>query len=174
MYKNTKQKFYQIPFGKLLNLLDSKSSMYGIKVEWIDERYTSKTSSISADMYEIQKFKSEIENKDIKLTPNELKGVRGVKQKKLTAEQRNELTAEQLYKISTSIGRGGFRDNKFGVVLNSDMNGACNHIKVYLKEKGNNMIQNLMQQNPKFLAKFCNPTKIKSNNKFDKFLLSNS
>ena len=54
MNKKTKQKFYQIPFGSLLNLIEEKVNNYGINITWINEAYTSKTSSISSDVVEVQ------------------------------------------------------------------------------------------------------------------------
>ncbi len=50
--KTTSQKFYQIPFGKLIKHLEEKCKRYGIVIEPIDEAYTSKTSPL-VDMQEI-------------------------------------------------------------------------------------------------------------------------
>ena len=97
------QKFFQIPFGRLLNMIEEKASQYAIKVVSVDEAYTSKSSCINDNVKDVQ---------DKKVLPNELSGVRGKKGSKLT--------------------RGLFRDNKFkkAKVFNSDVNGAANHIKV--------------------------------------------
>ena len=105
MNKKTKQKFYQIPFGKLLNFIIQKSSSFNIDVIDIDEAYTSKTSCLSADVNHIQKQKKE--NPKLKFTSKDLKGSRGVKSR-----------------------RGLFLDNVLDVIYNSDLNGAANHIKV--------------------------------------------
>lgn len=158
MIKKTKQKFYQIPFGKLLNVIEQKSINYGIEVEWIDEAYTSKTSSISGDVNKVQgkgKVKREKTSKNLPITenelitPNDLKGNRGVKK---------------------GLGRGIYRDTEIKKIVNADINGACNHIKVYLGSKSKNMINTLKQQE-KYLWKWCNPVKIKSNHEFDKVLI---
>jgi IS605 OrfB family transposase len=123
MIKKTKQKFYQIPFGKLLTLIENKSSQYGIEVKWIDEAYTSKTSSISADVNVIQRKGKELREKESKnlpieeiekVTSNDLKGNRGVKK---------------------GLGRGMYKDTVINKIMNADLNGACNHIKVYLENR---------------------------------------
>ncbi len=106
------QKFYQIPFGKLLNMIEEKSGKYAINVVSIDEAYTSKSSCISDNVKEVQ---------DEKILPNELNGVRGKKGSKLT--------------------RGLFRDNKLEKAFNSDINGAANHIKVGYPEVSFNYLK---------------------------------
>jgi IS605 OrfB family transposase len=157
MIKKVKQKFYQIPFGKLLNLIENKSINYGIEIKWIDEAYTSKTSSISADVSLVQKKGKELrekENKNLpieeneKVTSNDLKGNRGVKK---------------------GLGRGMYKDTMIKKIMNADLNGACNHIKVYLGTRSKDMINKLKQQ-LNYLWKWCNPVKIKSNHEFDKIL----
>ena len=157
MIKKTKQKFYQIPFGRLLNLIEEKSSQYGIEVKWIDEAYTSKTSSISADVNNVQRKGKELREKESKnlpineiekVTSNDLKGNRGVKK---------------------GLGRGMYKDTVIGKIMNADLNGACNHIKVYLGNRSKDMIMRLKQQSH-YLWKWCNPVKIKSNHEFDKIL----
>jgi IS605 OrfB family transposase len=52
--KAVKQNFIQIPFVKLLKLIEYKAQEYGINVHIIDERYTSKASCISDDVRSIQ------------------------------------------------------------------------------------------------------------------------
>lgn len=157
MIKKTKQKFYQIPFGKLLTLIENKSINYGIEIKWIDEAYTSKTSSISADVNVIQKKGKDLREKESKnlpineiekITSNDLKGNRGVKK---------------------GLGRGMYKDTVIDKIMNADINGACNHIKVYLENRSINMINRLKQQS-NYLWKWCNPVKIKSNHEFDKIL----
>ena len=157
MIKKTKQKFYQIPFGKLLTLIENKSSQYGIEVKWIDEAYTSKTSSISADVNNVQRKGKELREKESKnlpineiekVTSNDLKGNRGVKK---------------------GLGRGMYKDTIIDKIMNADINGACNHIKIYLGNRSKDMINKLKQQSH-YLWKWCNPVKIKSNHEFDKIL----
>jgi len=52
--KSTKQNFIQIPSMKLLKYIEYKAQEYGIKVSYIDEKYTSKASCISDDVKSIQ------------------------------------------------------------------------------------------------------------------------
>jgi len=52
--KAVKQNFIQIPFVKLLKYIEYKAQEYGIKVSYIDEKYTSKASCISDDIKGIQ------------------------------------------------------------------------------------------------------------------------
>lgn len=59
MNKKTKQKFYQIPFGRLLNKIQQIGREEGIDVDFKDEAYTSKSSCLSVNVAEIQKIKKE-------------------------------------------------------------------------------------------------------------------
>ena len=106
MQKKDKQKFYQIPFGKLLNLIEAKSSKFNINVKDIDEAYTSKTSCLTRDVNKNQ----EKRHNGLQVVPTDLNGSRGTKGSKL--------------------GRGIFKDKELNVIFNSDLNGAANHIKV--------------------------------------------
>ena len=106
------QKFFQIPFGRLLNMIEEKSTKYAIKVVSIDEAYTSKSSCINDNVKVVQ---------DKKVLPNELSGVRGKKGSKLT--------------------RGMYKDKKLNKVFNSDVNGAANHIKVGYPEVSFNYLK---------------------------------
>lgn len=110
MRKKTKQKFYQIPFGKLLNLIKTKGSSFGITVIDKDEAYTSKTSCLTRDVNDNQARKA----LKIAVTPNDLNGNRGAKGKKL--------------------GRGMYKDRELNKIFNSDLNGSANHIKVGFPE----------------------------------------
>lgn len=143
-YKKTKQKFYQIPFGRLLNLLEEKAIKYGIRITDIDESYTSKTSSLTADVNKVKKMALDKEP----ITPAELNGVRGVKRGRIT--------------------RGLFRDNILNTVINADINAAINHIKVAFPDVicANRLLKNRIKIN--------NPKKIKSANEFSLFLKGNS
>lgn len=139
--KKTQQKFYQIPFGKFLNFLINKSHKFNIHIELIDEAYTSKTSFLTANVNNVVQLRKN----NLPITSNELNGVRGVKGKK--------------------IGRGMFRDSVIKKVINSDLNGAANHIKIgfpnlEIPDYGNH------------LNKVCNPKKLKSSNEFSILLNS--
>lgn len=140
--KKDKQKFYQIPFGNLLNLIERKSIDFNISITNINEAYTSKTSSLSSNVNYIQE-----QSKLIKITSNELNGVRGVK--------------------NGNIGRGIFKDTSINKIINSNLNGVANHIKLGFKDIDLSIFKN-------HLWKVCNPKMIKSSNEFDKFILSNS
>ena len=143
-HKKTKQKFYQIPFGRLLNLLEEKALKYGIGVVNIDESYTSKTSSLTADVNKVKQMALKKEP----ITPAELNGVRGVKRGKIT--------------------RGLFRDNVLNTVINADVNAAVNHIKVAFPEAvcAKMLLENRLKLN--------NPKKLKSANEFSFFVKGNS
>ena len=142
MRKVTKQKFYQIPFGKLLNLIENKSINFGINVIDKNEAYTSKTSCLSSNVCYIQE-----QSKVREIASNELNGVRGAKKGK--------------------IGRGIFKDTSINKIINSDLNGAANHIKVGFPDTDLSMFRN-------HLWKVCNPKMIKSSNEFDLYIKSNS
>ena len=151
MVKKTKQKFYQIPFGRLLNLIKSKLTEKEINIVEINEAYTSKTSSLTGDIVKVQaksKGKKEI-------LPNDLNGSRGSKIKG---------------NLNNPLGRGLFKDMVINKIINADINAAVNHIKVGINQLTiNNMGYSNIKIN-KELSKYCNPIKIKSNHEFDKLL----
>ena len=111
MNKQTKQKFCQLSFGRLINLIQSKAENANILVDLIDEAYTSKTSSLSADVNAIvKKAKKDRES----LKPTDFSGSRGCKQKG---------------NLKNPLGRGFFKDNVLNKVVNADLNAAANHVK---------------------------------------------
>ncbi len=69
--KSVKQSFIQIPFIKLLKMIKYKCEIQGITVNYVDEAYTSKTSSISSDIKKIQEL-----SKDKKLSTDDFNGNR--------------------------------------------------------------------------------------------------
>jgi len=101
--KAGKQTFYQIPFGELLNRIEEKCKVVGIKVHDIDEAYTSKTSCITGNVNANQANRER--NKPILTT--DLNGSR--------------------------VKRGLFKDTTINKVFNSDVSAAVNHIKVTFK-----------------------------------------
>lgn len=141
LQNKTQQKFYQIPFGRLLNLLQDKLTDNKILIKKINEAYTSKTSSLSADVVKVQEKSCQNQ----KLQPTDFNGSRGYKK------------SGQKY---NPLGRGLFKDVVLNKTINADLNAAANHIKI-----GFNQIQIIND-----LKKFCNPKKIKSNHEFDMFL----
>lgn len=140
--KKDKQKFYQIPFGRFLNLIENKSNAFGVKVVDKDEAYTSKTSCLTRDVNVNQANKK----LGIAVTLADLNGNRGVKGK--------------------ALGRGMYKDLTLNKIINSDLNGAANHIKVGFPETDLSVYRNQ-------LWKVCNPKKLKSSNDFDNYI-SNS
>ena len=58
MSKNMKIHFLQIPIIKLINNICLKAPIYNIKIVEIDESYTSKTSCLSKDIFEIKSLAS--------------------------------------------------------------------------------------------------------------------
>ena len=111
MVKKTKQKFYQIPFGRLLNLIESKLTEKEINIVEVNEAYTSKTSSLTGDVVKVQ-LKNK--NKEI-IIPNDFNGSRGSKIKE---------------NLNNHLGRGLFKDMVINKIINADINEAVNHIKV--------------------------------------------
>ena len=153
MVKKTKQKFYQIPFGRLLNLIKSKLTEKEINIVEINEAYTSKTSSLTGDIVKVQaksKGKKEI-------LPNDLNGSRGSKIKG---------------NLNNPLGRGLFKDMVINKIINADINAAVNHIKVGINKLTINNIGYSNIKINKELSKYCNPIKIKSNHEFDKLIKS--
>ena len=146
MIKKTKQKFYQIPFGRLLNLIEEKLTAKEIDVVEINEAYTSKTSSLTGNVVEVQ-IKSK--GKEV-ILPNDLNGSRG-----------NRVKGN----LNNPLGRGLFKDIVINKVINADINAAVNHIKVGINKLGYNNIGINRD-----LSKYCNPIKIKSNHEFDKLM----
>lgn len=102
--KKDQQKFYQIPIGKFLNLLESKCKEVGIIVENINEAYTSKTSVLSQNINDV-----------LQDTSMDKKGYRGVKHK---------------YNQYSKKDRGLFKDKVFNIIYHSDIGAAGNHIKI--------------------------------------------
>jgi putative transposase len=139
MNKKTKQKFYQIPFGQLLNMIIEKSPMHNIFVHDKNEAYTSKTSCLTAEVNTNQK-KKELKEP---ILPNDLNGNRGSKGRKLS--------------------RGLFKDKVLNVIINSDLNGAANHIRLAFGKVRITQLKN-------YLWKLQQPKKIKSAFEFNYFL----
>lgn len=99
---STRQQFYHLPFGRLLNHIARKCALKNINVHDIDEAYTSKVSCLSANISAIQQMRRQQRN-----TP-------------LSATDCN----------GRRVQRGLFRDDEFGLRYHADMNGAVNHIKM--------------------------------------------
>ncbi len=153
MVKKTKQKFYQIPFGRLLNLIESKLTEKEINIVEINEAYTSKTSSLTGDVVKVQ-LKNK--NKEI-IIPNDFNGSRGSKIRG---------------NLNNPLGRGLFKDMVINKIINADINAAVNHIKVGIDKLTINNIGYSNIEINKELSKYCNPIKIKSNHEFDKLIKS--
>jgi IS605 OrfB family transposase len=100
----TKQNFVQIPFGKLLDYIQYKAQELGVKVIEIDEAYTSKTSCINADVFDVQE--------------------KSKKEEPILADDLN----------ASRVKRGLLRDKISNLIFNADINGAVNHIKVATKQ----------------------------------------
>ena len=153
MVKKTKQKFYQIPFGRLLNLIESKLTEKEINIVEVNEAYTSKTSSLTGDVVKVQ-LKNK--NKEI-IIPNDFNGSRGSKIRG---------------NLNNPLGRGLFKDMVINKIINADINAAVNHIKVGIDKLTINNIGYSNIEINRDLFKYCNPIKIKSNHEFDKLIKS--
>ena len=132
--KATKQNFIQIPFIKLLSCIEEKAQENEIKTIKVNESYTSKTSCISADVFDVQEYS------------NALK----------TEREESACTFKPKYTKYNGkrTRRGLFKDIIINKIFNADLNGAVNHIKLALKKSFNYLEKNLW--------KLCNPIKIKS------------
>ena len=118
--KNSKQTFYQIPFGNFLNILQAKCLRASIVVEVVDEAWTSKTSVLSDDVQQSQSRSSTGKT-----------GYRGVM-------------------INKQHHRGLYFDKVFKVIYNSDVGAAANHIKVFAQLAVQNLSKYLFKIcNPK-------------------------
>jgi IS605 OrfB family transposase len=71
--KVTNQNFVSIPFRRLINILKYKLEELDIKVEEKEEAYTSKASSISDDILEIQRMYAEAGEKKIECSGKRVK-----------------------------------------------------------------------------------------------------
>jgi putative transposase len=101
LHSSTKQAFYHLPLGKLLNHIERKLKLVGIRVHSINEAYTSKVSCISGD-------------------------VRGAKA--LRTSLGRSLSTKDCQ--GSRVKRGRYRDHKTTLQINADCNAAVNHIKL--------------------------------------------
>jgi IS605 OrfB family transposase len=145
--KSTKQQFYQIPFGKLLKLIEEKCNEVGIRVHVIDEAYTSK-ESVFSDVVGAQK-------QGFANVSNGKRAKRGLYTNNIT--QKKTFKNKNLYK--KNMKKMGYFE------WNCDMSASANHIKVGTDNRTN------YDWLIKHKHKICNPVKIKSNYEFCKILL---
>lgn len=149
LHKKTKQSFIQIPFGRLLKKLKYKSKEYGIKIIVIDEAYTSKSNSLTDDVYKVHSILDKI--KRLKSSQSE--------DNKTHQEVKNLTNAyKKLLKVFNFQGkrvkRGLYHDELNNKIYNSDLNGAYNILKLspdYRPTKKNINYE-----------KLCNPIKVKN------------
>ena len=147
MQSKTKQKFYQLSFGRLLNLIEYKAKAAKIDVKTINEAYTSKTSSLSADVNAVVKKVNESGKES--LVPTDFNGSRGTKKKG---------------KLNNPLGRGLFKDKVLEKVVNADLNAAANHVKVGYPNISINCD----------LWKYCNPIKTRTSHELTEVIKSKS
>ncbi len=129
--KSVKQNFIQIPFIQLLNYIEEKAKDVNIEVIRVDESYTSKISCISSDVCDVQEYSNALKSKQEESTCTTKPSYNGKRTK-----------------------RGLFKDTIIGKILNADLNGAVNHIKLAIKQSFQWLKDNLW--------KLCNPIKVKS------------
>lgn len=161
--KKTKQSFIQIPFLKLNKYLKEKAPQYNIKITVINEAYTSKSNSLSDDIYKahslLKKIK-ELNFVDFKEDANDIKdGDRLVEAELLTDAYK--ILLKKIRLSGKRVKRGLYVDYLNDNILNSDLNGAYNILKLSpnYKKKGGE----IRQLN---LAKFNNPIKVKNDFEF--------
>tara|TARA_B100000700_G_scaffold69353_1_gene76877 strand:- start:13824 stop:15239 length:1416 start_codon:yes stop_codon:yes gene_type:complete len=109
LVKRQKQPFYQIPFGKLIKMLEAKAKHFRIKIENVDEAYTSKTFF----------------NKNIQNVIQEVKSLKDNQQKVPSTVFGGIRDGDTFY----VNGRGKNNTLK----IHADINGAINHIQVSKK-----------------------------------------
>jgi transposase len=98
---STKQSFYHLPFNKLLNHIERKLKLVGIRVHSINEAYTSKVSCISGDVRGAKALRTLLGRS---LSTKDCQGRR--------------------------VKRGRYRDHRTKLQINVDCNAAVNHIKL--------------------------------------------
>ncbi|SMB96019.1 transposase, IS605 OrfB family, central region [Thermanaeromonas toyohensis ToBE] len=99
----TNQNLMGIPFRRFISILKYKLEELGVQAEEKDEPYTSKASSLSDDILEIQKKYAEAKEKQENVT---------------------------IKCSGKRIERGLYRDDALNKVFNADLNGALNILKV--------------------------------------------
>lgn len=102
--KRFNRRFYTLPLGRLITMLEHACKRAGINVQFIDEAYSSKTSSVSGNIIVIQQRAS----------------------KARLSKVPHALTSAD-YGGSRSK-RGRYKDNVHQFALHADVNGAVNHI----------------------------------------------
>jgi len=158
--KDTKQNFIQIPFLKLNKYLKEKAAAYNIKITTVNEAYTSKSNSLTNDIYKAHSLLAKVKELS---SVNFEKEVGHIKDGDRLVE--NELLIDAykilLKKIRLSgrrVKRGVYLDYLNDNILNCDLNGAYNILKLspnYNKKKGG--------ENRRLnLAKLNNPIKVKN------------
>jgi IS605 OrfB family transposase len=120
LHKKTKQNFIQIPFMQLLKDLIDKAPKYGIIVENVNEAYTSKTSSLSSDIKQIQTL-----SQTQKPTTNDYKGSRV--ERGLFKDKVKNMVLHADVNGSRNICYLGFKGNK---IPNICLKKICNPFKI--------------------------------------------
>ena len=107
------QRFFNIPFGQLIDALRNAGSKVGIKVtDDLDEAYSSKTSSVSGDVCKVQE----------------------VSQDKFGAVVRSDVFPKLLG--GRRVKRGLYEDAPSGWWMHADINAAVNLVKLELNKLG--------------------------------------
>jgi IS605 OrfB family transposase len=148
--KSTKQQFYQIPFGKLLSLIEEKCNEVGIRVHVIDEAYTSK-ESVFSDVVGAQE-------QGFANVSNGKRAKRGLYTNNIERQKRFKKKSKKYKEHKKNMKKMGFFE------WNCDISAGANHIKVGTDNRTN---YNWLL---KYKHKICNPVKIKSNYEFCKIL----
>jgi len=105
MRKKTKQQFIQIPFIKLLKMVEYKALRVGIEIQEINESFTSMVSCLTENISDLSEKLMKMNKKD---RATELNGVRA---------------------------KSKFKDKKMKVIIHADLNGAVNHITKFNGKK---------------------------------------
>lgn len=127
--KSNNQNFVQIPFYKFRNKLKYLCERYGMKYIEQEESYTSKASFLSSD--NIPKYKDipkrgSIERIQMGFNPEQF--------------------TNNTYFSGSRITRGQYKDYKYNIIVNADINASCNILNKANKENNLGIPEDKIQQ----------------------------
>lgn len=122
--KNMKANFFQIPIIRLIDNICLKASDYNIKIIEIDESYTSKTSCLSKNIFEVKSLASN------NLISTDAFGGKRVKRGLFKDSKYNKLINADLNAAFNICRYGSFETNNLETI-NIQYYKLCNPIKLY-------------------------------------------
>lgn len=134
--KSNNQNFVQVPFYKFRNNLKYLCERYGINYIEQEESYTSKASFLSNDnipRYKDIPKKGSLERIQMGFNPDK--------------------STNNTDFSGTRITRGQYKDHKYNIIVNADINASCNILNKANKEKNLGIPENKIQQLKETLKK---------------------